>query len=76
MSSLLKDLGRSVKMRMHLDASAALGIAQRRGVGKVRHRDTGTLWLQENDLKKVMEIVEVPGVSNIADLFTKKFSQA
>ena len=47
-ASLLKDLGQEVKLRMHMDASAALGIAQRRGVGKVRHLSTGTLWLQEN----------------------------
>ena len=75
MSSLRKELGQSVKMRMHMDASAEFGIAPRRGVGKVRHLDTGTLWLQENDLKKVTELVKVPGVSNIADISTKMFSQ-
>ena len=28
------------------DGSAAIGIAQRRGMGKVRHIETNQLWLQ------------------------------
>ena len=76
MSSLLKDLRQVVKLRMHMDASAALGIAQRKGVGKVRHLATGTLWLQENELRKILEIGKVPGSENIADIFTKNLGQA
>ena len=52
-ASLLKDLGQDVKLRMHTDASVALGTAQRRGVGKVRHMRAGTLWLQEKQSKKI-----------------------
>ena len=36
-SSLLQDLGQDVKMRTHMDASAALGIAQRKGVGEKKN---------------------------------------
>ena len=70
-AALLNDLGQTVRLRMHMDASAALGIAQRRGVGKVRHLATGTLWLQEQELKKILELVKVPGATNVADIFTK-----
>ena len=74
-ASLLKDLGQEVKLRMHMDASAALGIAQRKGVGKVRHLSTGTLWLQEKQLKNLMDIRKIAGSENIADMFTKNIGQ-
>ena len=41
------DLGMSLTPRIMTDASAALGIAQRRGLGKVRHVQTQALWVQE-----------------------------
>ena len=75
-ASLLRDLGQKVKLRMHMDASAALGIAQRHGVGKVRHLSTSTLWLQEQELKKLLEILKVPGADNVADIFTKYLGHA
>ena len=59
-----------------MDASAALGIAQRKGVGKVRHLSTGTLWLQEQELKDILKIQKIPGSENIADIFTKNLGQA
>ena len=37
--SLGRDLGLDLGIRLHLDASAALGILERKGVGKVRHLD-------------------------------------
>ena len=43
--SLAKDLGIAIGVRLHIDAAAALGILERRGVGKVRHLDVGPLWL-------------------------------
>ena len=75
-ASLLRDLGQEVKLRMHMDASAALGIAQRKGVGKVRHLSTGTLWLQEQQLKDILKLLKIPGSDNVADIFTKNLGQA
>ena len=40
LSSMLKDLGLSCPARLMGDASAALGIINRKGVGKVRHSDS------------------------------------
>ena len=34
-----QDLGLNVKTRLHIDAPVALGIIERRGVGRVRHSD-------------------------------------
>ena len=71
-ASLLKDLGQDLTLRMHTDASAVLGIAERRGVGKVRHLRAGTLWLQDKQSKNMMEILTAPGSENVADIFTTK----
>ena len=73
--SLAEDLGMQVKTRIHLDASAALGILERRGVGRVRHLDVGMLWLQEQRLREVIEFAKVLGTDNPADLMTKQLSR-
>ena len=45
--AMLKDLGGIIDKPINTrsDASAAIGIAQRRGMGKVRHIETNQLWL-------------------------------
>ena len=45
--SLLKDLGQELPVRVWTDSSAAIGICSRQGLGKVRHLDTHTLWVQQ-----------------------------
>ena len=46
-SSYAKDLGLDLSGEVFTDSSAALGIAQRAGIGKVRHLRTQGLWVQE-----------------------------
>ena len=41
------DLGISFSSELYADSSAALGIAKRAGIGKVRHLRTQSLWIQE-----------------------------
>ena len=43
--ALAQDLGIDLRVCLHIDAAAALGILERRGVGRVRHLDIGVLWL-------------------------------
>ena len=45
--SLLADMGVSAVGEVYADSSAALGIAQRQGMGKVRHIRTQALWIQD-----------------------------
>ena len=71
MLRLFQDLGITAKARLHVDASAAIGIVQRQGVGKVRHLDVHTLWLQERQARKHFELLKIKGTKNPADLFTK-----
>ena len=61
MCSLYKDFAREVKIRLHLDAAAAKGIIERRGLSKVRHIDVNILWLQEVCARKVLPVQKVAG---------------
>ena len=45
--SMFKDYGRVVDPTVMVDATAAIGIAQRKGLGKLRHIDTQALWIQD-----------------------------
>ena len=56
---------------MHVDASAALGIAQREGLGKLRHLQTNVLWLQSQAVKRALQMRKVDGSRNAADVQTK-----
>ena len=69
--SLSKDMGWDYKIRVHSDATAAIGIAQRRGMGKVRHLDVTDLWIQDKIRAKAVDLVEIKGEHNPADIFTK-----
>ena len=45
---MMKDLDDKGKAVVYADSSAALGIADRKGSGKLRHINIGLLWIQEN----------------------------
>ena len=68
---MLKDLGVSAPLRVWTDSSAALGICSRQGLGKLRHLDTHTLWVQQAVRSRRLELKKVLGEENPADLFTK-----
>ena len=69
--ALFEDLGVTVPVRLWTDSSAAIGITSRQGLGKLRHVDTKTLWLQQAARTKRVEVRKVAGLANPADLFTK-----
>ena len=68
---MLADLGVEVKIRLRTDASAAKGIASRRGLGKIRHLEVHQLWLQEKVNNREIEVMKVKGEGNLADALTK-----
>ena len=69
--SLIRDLDCEVPARVWTDSSAALGICGRAGLGKLRHLETHTLWVQEKARAKAFQLRKVKGEANPADLFTK-----
>ena len=69
--AMLKDLGMEVGIQAFVDASAAVGIACRRGLGKVRHIELDILWLQSQVARGRVRVYKVPGNENLADSLTK-----
>ena len=68
---MLKDLDVCMDIVIKTDASAAKGIANRRGLGKVRHIEVSQLWVQEQVSRGMIHIEKVAGPQNIADALTK-----
>ena len=71
MMAVGRDLGVCLEARIHTDASAALGIIQRQGLGKLRHISTQFLWIQDKARSGELEVVKIPGKDNPADVLTK-----
>ncbi len=74
--AMARDMGYRVEGQVWIDASATMGIINRRGVGKVRHLDTQLLWVQQKSLRGEMEFGKVWGKENPADLMTKGLDEA
>ena len=60
--ALADETGIKLRVRLHIDAAAALGILESQGVRRVRHLDIGVLWLQEHQLRRVLETTTVLGI--------------
>ena len=58
------------KVRVHVVASDAIGIVERRG-SQIWHLDVDVLWLQEMQPRRMMPLPKIKGESNPADLVTK-----
>ena len=72
----LSSLGDDGELQMHMDASAAIGIIERKGLCKMRHLDLNNLWIQEQQARMAIPTEKVGGTNNIADLMTKHVSAA
>ena len=79
MTAMLKDIGVDASIdvavkpgiELCVDASAAVGIASRRGLGKQRHIELNELWLQDQVARGRISIRKVDGKVNFSDSLTK-----
>ena len=71
---MTSDLGHELALRIWCDASAGMGIAQRRGVGRIRHLHAPLLWVQRVFHERRAELKKVKGTLNPADIGTKVLS--
>ena len=69
--ALLEDVGLTLPARVRTDSSAAIGVVNRKGCGKLRHVRVGMLWIQERVETGDLEVAKVLGTENPADLMTK-----
>jgi hypothetical protein len=74
--SVARDLGVELQPEVHADSSAAIGICNRCGIGKVRHLAVAQLWVQHLVRSKGCRLFKVLGTENPADLMTKPLPRA
>ena len=74
--ALAADMGWDPQPRVFSDATAAIGISKRRGLGKIRHLHTCDLWVQEQTRTGRVLLEKVLGTENPADIFTKYVDHA
>ena len=68
---LLRELGLTLGLRVHCDASSALQSASRPGMGRLRHIEVRHLWIQEEISSGRVVAVKEKGTENLADVGTK-----
>ena len=68
--SLMEDMGYKLPVRVWTDSSAAMGVCHRQGLGRLRHIETQSLWVQQKVRNDSIELRKVRGEANPADMFT------
>ena len=69
--AMSEDFGDRGEAYLDADASAAIGVANREGLGRIRHLDTQSLWLQQALRKRRLGLGKVLGTESPSDLMTK-----
>ena len=64
-----------LRVKVKSDSSAARGICNRRGLGKLRHVQTRYLWVQTKVFEKEFDLESVGTADNVSDLCTKPVAQ-
>ena len=59
--SIFRDLEVETKIRISEDSVAAKGIAERTGLGRVRHIEVNQLWIQEKVREGRITLIRVDG---------------
>ena len=74
--SLLQDLGVPPPcLNLYTDSSAAIGVANRTGIGKIRHLAVHLVWIQETVKPGELILHKIAGTRNHADVLTKHLTQ-
>ena len=71
MMAIAKDLAIDLSLEILTDASAAIRVCRRRGLGKIRHLAVADLWVQEKLRLKEFVLNKIPGAPNPAHILTK-----
>ena len=71
LQALALDLGIKLRIEILTDATAAIGICRRRGLGKIRHLHVSDLWIRDRLKTGDFKLSKVAGADNPADILTK-----
>ena len=74
-SQLAKELLVPESLVVKTDASAARGVVQRQGSGRIKHLSVMQLWVQERESNKKLDLQKIPRAVNWADLLPHHWSE-
>ena len=69
--NMMLDWDAQYSARIFADSTAALGVVNRKGSGKLRHIRVGMLWVQGKREDGTLQYAKVGGEDNPGDLMTK-----
>ena len=72
----MRDMGLTVLITVHSNATSTIGIARRKGLGKIRHLHVTDLWIQNRIRSKQIKLLKALGIANVADVFTQCVDRA
>ena len=61
---------------VHSDATAAIGVARRKGLGHIWHLDITDLWIQDKIRSQIIPVAKVLSTKNMADGLTTYVDKA
>ena len=64
-----------MKLEILTDASAARGVIQRQGAGRIKHLSVKQLCVQERESTGALKITKIPRIENYADLLTHHWTE-
>ena len=70
MNAMGLDFGLCLTPHVYVDVSGAIGIEHRKGLGKVRHLDTQSLWIQDELRERRPHLDNVAGAQNAGVMMT------
>ncbi len=73
--SIINDYGRIAKPVIRCDASAAIAIVRRSGLGKTKHVSVQWLWVQQVARQEAVKYSKIGGWDNPADAMTKHLAK-
>ena len=76
LQAVLADFDAPVALEVHSDATAAIVICKRNGLGRVRHLAVADLWVQQRVKLGHRSLFKLPGTENPSDVLTKCRSRA
>ena len=72
---MAEELGQTHHVSVSTDASAAVGIVLRHGIGKIKHLHVKQMWVQERVRERELSVHKIPRAINAADLMTHHFTE-
>ena len=75
MRQYLLEMCMEKRLSIQGDSSAALGIASRKGCGKVKHLEVKQLWIQEKVAGGVVTVHKLPRHQNLSDTLTHNWTR-